>query len=77
MCSTSDLCVSDPDYLSCVEDVRRELITTTAAMSGLASVAMGLIANLPVGLAPGLGINAYVSGSTHDRSNDTLLTNTI
>lgn len=69
VCSTSDLCVSDPDYLACVEDVRRELITTTAAMSALASATMGLVANLPVGLAPGLGINAYVSGSPHDRPN--------
>jgi len=71
VCPTSDLCVTDPDYLACVEDVRHELITTTAAISGLASFTMGLIANLPVGLAPGLGVNAYVSGSTHDRSNDT------
>lgn len=25
---------------------------------------MGALANLPVGLAPGLGLNAYVSGLT-------------
>ena len=36
------------------------MITTTAAISALASFFMGLLANLPVGLAPGLGLNAYV-----------------
>ena len=67
MCSTDDLCVSDPTYLACVEEVRLELITTTAAVSALASAAMGLIANLPVGMAPGLTVNAYVGGNMHDR----------
>ena len=64
VCTTDDLCVSDTVYLTCVEEVRHELITTTAAISALASAAMGLIANLPIGMAPGLGMNAYVSGST-------------
>jgi xanthine/uracil/vitamin C permease (AzgA family) len=40
--------------------VRQDLITTTAAVSALASCLMGLLANLPIGLAPGLGLNAYV-----------------
>jgi xanthine/uracil/vitamin C permease (AzgA family) len=43
-----------------VEEVRQDLITTTAAVSALASCLMGLLANLPIGLAPGLGLNAYV-----------------
>jgi len=47
-------------YLSCVTAVRNDLITSTAAISALASFLMGLLANLPVGLAPGLGLNAYV-----------------
>ncbi|KAF9652511.1 xanthine/uracil permease [Thelephora ganbajun] len=63
VCPTKDLCTKDPVYLTCVEEVRRELITTTAAISALASAAMGLIANLPVGLAPGLGLNAYLAYS--------------
>ena len=29
-------------------------------MSALASVLMGALANLPVGMAPGMGLNAYV-----------------
>ena len=42
-------------------EVQRDLITTTAAVSALASVLLGALANLPVGMAPGLGLNAYVS----------------
>lgn len=61
MCTTADLCVNDPVYIACVQDVHRDLITTTAAIAALASFLMGLLANLPVGMAPGLGLNAYVS----------------
>jgi len=63
VCTTSDLCVSDDVYLSCVAEVQRDLITTTAAISALSSFLMGLLANLPVGLAPGLGLNAYFTYS--------------
>lgn len=60
MCPTSDLCVNDPVYLQCVAEINRDLITTTAAIAALSSFLMGLLANLPVGMAPGLGLNAYV-----------------
>ena len=77
MCTQDDLCTSDDTYLSCVADVRRDLIISTAAVSALASFLMGLLANLPVGMAPGLGLNAYVSfhmvpGMVCDRANLTL-----
>lgn len=64
VCPTSDLCVNDAVYLQCVAEVNRDLITTTAAVAALASFLMGLLANLPVGMAPGLGLNAYV-GTSH------------
>lgn len=41
------------------EDVRRDLVTATAASSLIASVLMGAGANLPVACAPGMGLNAY------------------
>jgi len=63
VCTTSDLCVSDDAYAACQAEVKRELITSTAAVSALASFLMGLLANLPVGLAPGLGLNAYFTYS--------------
>jgi AGZA family xanthine/uracil permease-like MFS transporter len=55
------MCVSDETYLLCINEVRQDLITSTAAISALSTFLMGALANLPVGLAPGLGLNAYVS----------------
>jgi len=63
VCPTGDGCTSDATYLLCVNEVHRDLITTTAAISALSSFLMGLFANLPVGLAPGLGLNAYFTYS--------------
>ncbi|KAI9059415.1 hypothetical protein FKP32DRAFT_1579990 [Trametes sanguinea] len=63
VCPTNDGCVNDPDYTMCVAEVQRDLITTTAAISALSSFLMGLLANLPVGMAPGLGLNAYFTYS--------------
>ncbi|KAL1922831.1 uncharacterized protein VTP21DRAFT_9207 [Calcarisporiella thermophila] len=53
------LCVGQPQYEACVYEVRKDLITSTAAISGIASILVGLLANLPLGLAPGMGLNAY------------------
>ncbi|CAG8690685.1 29650_t:CDS:2, partial [Racocetra persica] len=54
-----DLCVNDSDYLACQEIVKKDLITATAAVSCIATAIMGLFANLPLALAPGMGMNAY------------------
>ncbi|KAK7057407.1 purine transporter [Favolaschia claudopus] len=64
-CPTPDFCPpgTNPAYDVCVNEVRMDLITSTAAVSALASFLMGLLANLPVGMAPGLGLNAYFSFS--------------
>ncbi|KAI8953423.1 purine transporter [Xylaria longipes] len=53
------VCDMNTDYLLCVAEVKRDLVTATAAISAIASFCMGLFANLPVSLAPGLGLNAY------------------
>ncbi|KAI0667399.1 permease family-domain-containing protein [Trametes maxima] len=63
VCPTGDGCVSDPIYLACVAEVKRDLITSTAAISALSSFLMGLLANMPVGMAPGLGLNSYFAFS--------------
>ncbi|KAI9461529.1 permease family-domain-containing protein [Russula earlei] len=63
VCPTGDGCIADATYLNCVAEVHRDLITTTAAVSALSTFLMGLLANLPVGLAPGLGLNAYFTYS--------------
>lgn len=54
-----DLCDSNPEYMLCVQEINRDLVTATAAISALTSFCMGLFANMPIGLAPGMGLNAY------------------
>jgi AGZA family xanthine/uracil permease-like MFS transporter len=53
------ICEFNTEYLLCKDIVRRDLITATAAIAAFSSILMGLFANLPVALAPGMGLNAY------------------
>ncbi|KAI2791190.1 putative xanthine/uracil permease [Penicillium oxalicum] len=57
--SMADLCDTNPEYLVCVQEIKRDLVTATAAISALSTFFMGLFANLPIALAPGMGLNAY------------------
>jgi adenine/guanine/hypoxanthine permease len=41
-----DLCDTDVDYLFCVQEVNRDIVTATAAISALTSFCMGLFANM-------------------------------
>ncbi|OTB12897.1 hypothetical protein K445DRAFT_369192 [Daldinia sp. EC12] len=52
-------CKVNEEYLLCAAEIKRDLVTATAAISALSSFCMGLFANLPVSLAPGMGLNAY------------------
>ncbi|KAH0835626.1 permease family-domain-containing protein [Lanmaoa asiatica] len=63
VCNGPNNCATDQTYLSCVQEIKQDLITSTAAISALASVLMGAFANLPVGMAPGMGLNAYFTYS--------------
>ncbi|KAI3771024.1 hypothetical protein L6452_02176 [Arctium lappa] len=49
----------DPGYSACLSQTRKDLIAATTAASFTACLSMGLFANLPLALAPGMGINAY------------------
>ena len=40
-------------------DLYRSLITATAAIAGFSSIMFGFLTNMPVALAPGMGLNAY------------------
>ncbi|EHK22756.1 uncharacterized protein TRIVIDRAFT_53960 [Trichoderma virens Gv29-8] len=53
------ICNNNVEYSLCVQEIKRDAVTATAAISAFASFFMGLLANLPVGLAPGMGLNAY------------------
>jgi AGZA family xanthine/uracil permease-like MFS transporter len=49
----------DTEYAVCLENFRRQLVTVTALASFIACFLMGVGANLPFALAPGMGLNAY------------------
>ncbi|XP_052182082.1 adenine/guanine permease AZG2 [Diospyros lotus] len=52
---------SNPGYQNCLSKVKTDLIVATALSSMIGSFAMGLFANLPLALAPGMGPNAYLA----------------
>ncbi|XVE80772.1 hypothetical protein DITRI_Ditri15bG0007200 [Diplodiscus trichospermus] len=49
----------DPGYVACLERTRKDLIVATVASSLIGCLIMGIFANLPLALAPGMGTNAY------------------
>ncbi|KAL3684669.1 hypothetical protein R1sor_002691 [Riccia sorocarpa] len=49
----------DEGYQNCLNVVKRDLIVATAASALIGCFIMGFLANLPLGLAPGMGTNAY------------------
>ena len=68
--TTSDLylvypgneCKFDPiniGYQSCLDELKKDLIVATIVSSLVGCVIMGLFANLPLALAPGMGTNSY------------------
>ena len=57
--SMADLCATNVEYMQCVQEIKRDLVTATAAISALTTFAMGLFANMPIACAPGMGLNAY------------------
>lgn len=49
----------NPGYAACLVKLRKDLIVATAASSVIGCMIMGIFANLPLALAPGMGANAY------------------
>ncbi|TAQ85784.1 hypothetical protein B7494_g5891 [Chlorociboria aeruginascens] len=52
-------CMNDAAYNTCKNTIMRDYVTATAAIAGIGSIAFGFLTNLPVALAPGMGLNAY------------------
>lgn len=48
-----------PTELECRRDFKFDIIYATAISAGVSSLIMGVFANLPFGLAPGMGLNAF------------------
>ncbi|KAG2225943.1 hypothetical protein INT45_006639 [Circinella minor] len=53
------VCDHNTDYLNCIFSMKLDMIMATACIAMIASVLIGVFANLPLGLAPGMGLNAY------------------
>ncbi|CAN1297647.1 Adenine/guanine permease AZG1 [Linum perenne] len=49
----------NPGYTACLDRTRKDLIVATVASSLIGCLIMGVFANLPLALAPGMGANAY------------------
>ncbi|KAK3372053.1 permease family-domain-containing protein [Podospora didyma] len=58
---TDPFCFDDTEYALCKGEIKRDLVTATAAISALGSFMLGLLSNLPVAIAPGMGLNAYLA----------------
>lgn len=54
-------CLADQDYSLCLLEINRDFVTATAAIAALGSFLMGITANLPVAVAPAMGLNAYLA----------------
>lgn len=57
--SSSAVCENNADYAICKAELNRDYVVATSAISLIATFLMGFLANMPLGLAPGLGVNAY------------------
>lgn len=62
-CDPGDDGIFSDSYSQCLEEVKREFITSTAIASMFGCILMGVVANLPIALAPGMGLNAYFTYS--------------
>lgn len=53
------VCANDAAYNQCVAVLNRDYVFSTAIAACVGTTLMALFANMPLGLAPGLGVNAY------------------
>ncbi|KAJ2719400.1 hypothetical protein GGI07_005226 [Coemansia sp. Benny D115] len=52
-------CDGSADYSSCLQVLKMDLITATCSIACISCILMGALANLPIALAPGMGLIAY------------------
>lgn len=51
--------LGDPACQQCVADVKKSLISATAAVCVISHFLMAVLANMPLAICPGMGLNAY------------------
>ncbi|KAL6774528.1 XUV2 [Auxenochlorella protothecoides x Auxenochlorella symbiontica] len=65
ICPTNGACPLGPGSIGtaacddCVANTKRSFISATAAICVIANFLMGIMGNLPLAIAPGMGLNAY------------------
>lgn len=47
------------DYDACVYKIKRQYVSSTAIGSMIMCFMMGIVANLPIAMSTGMGLNAY------------------
>ncbi|KAI8358575.1 permease family-domain-containing protein [Blakeslea trispora] len=52
-------CDKDADYMQCIYELKLDMIMATSVIAMISSILIGVFANLPLGMAPGMGLNAY------------------
>jgi len=62
-CVAPDGNIFAPEYEECLEKIKQQYVTATAVGAMIACLFMGVFANLPIALAPGMGMNAYFTYS--------------
>lgn len=53
-------CNNNTEYSLCQNELRRDYVTSTSAIALISTFMMGALANMPLGLAPGLGGEWFV-----------------
>ncbi|KAJ1028582.1 hypothetical protein NDA16_001748 [Ustilago loliicola] len=53
------VCANDAAYQQCTAVLNRDYVFSTAIAACVGTLLMAVFANMPLGLAPGLGVNAY------------------
>lgn len=51
--------VDDPGFMACKAQVKQSLVAATCISSAISCFLMAFLANMPLAVAPGMGINAY------------------
>lgn len=57
------VCKANTDYNICKNELRRDYVTATSAISTVVTFLLGALANLPLGASAGLGVNSYFAYS--------------
>ncbi len=58
-CLPGAVSFGDPACQACLSNMKQSLISSTAIACVCAHFLMGIMANMPLGIAPGMGVNAY------------------